>query len=189
MGNAKRGIGAKSLAWTLLIGSTALALSGCGGDSGSAATSTAAATTTADTTTSTLAGSGTSSSSSSSAASSSSSASTSSSSSSVASSGASSSSSSSSAGGTPSSSPTVTLSWQVPTERADGTPLTNLAGYNIHYGPASENYTNTIKVSNAGLTAYVVDNLAAGTYYFSISAYDSTGLESALSGEASAVVN
>ncbi|MGH8324624.1 MAG: fibronectin type III domain-containing protein [Steroidobacteraceae bacterium] len=83
----------------------------------------------------------------------------------------------------------MTLSWEVPTERTDGTTLANLAGYKIHYGTTSQSYTNTVSLSNPGLTAYVVDNLPAGTYYFAISAYDSTGIESPLSGQAVATVN
>lgn len=82
----------------------------------------------------------------------------------------------------------MTLDWQVPTERTDGTALTNLAGYTIHYGTSSGNYTQTINVANPGLTTYVVDNLPSGTYYFAMSAYDSTGNQSTMSGETSAAV-
>jgi hypothetical protein len=83
---------------------------------------------------------------------------------------------------------TVTLTWQPPTEYSDGTPLTSLAGYDIYYGTASQSYSQTIKVSNPGISTYVVDNLPAGTYYFAIAAYDSTGEQSAFSPEVSAAV-
>jgi hypothetical protein len=82
----------------------------------------------------------------------------------------------------------VTLSWDAPTDNADGSVLMDLAGYKVHYGPASKDYTGTIEVDNPGLTTYVVQNLPAGTYYFSISSYNSMGVESSLSGEVSTQV-
>jgi hypothetical protein len=83
----------------------------------------------------------------------------------------------------------VTLNWLPPTENVDGTPLTNLAGYNIHYGTASGNYTQTIAVSNPGIATYVVSDLTPGTYYFSVAAVNSQGTESPLSAEVSTTVN
>jgi hypothetical protein len=84
---------------------------------------------------------------------------------------------------------TVSLSWVAPTENSDGTPLSNLKGYNVHYGTKPQTYSKIINVANAGLTDYVVQNLDAGTYYFSVTAYNATGTESALSGEVIASVN
>ena len=72
----------------------------------------------------------------------------------------------------------ATLTWTAPTENDDGSALTNLAGYRIRYGTAPTALTQTVQVANAGLTTYVVDNLAQGTWYFSMTAYTSTGLES-----------
>lgn len=83
----------------------------------------------------------------------------------------------------------VTLSWQPPTENTNGTELTDLSGYTIHYGTQSQNYTSQIQVDNPGLTTYVVDDLSPGTYYFAISATTSDGFESSLSPEVSATVN
>lgn len=95
------------------------------------------------------------------------------------------------AGGTTStaSSGAVTLNWMPPTENTDGTPLTNLSGYDIHYGTSSGNYTQTITVSNPGIATYVVDNLTPGNYYFSVTAVNSQGTESPLSSEVTATVN
>ena len=83
----------------------------------------------------------------------------------------------------------VTINWTPPSENVDGTPLTNLAGYDIHYGTASHNYTQTITLSNPGITRYVVANLAPGTYYFAVAAVNSVGTESPLSSEVSATVD
>jgi hypothetical protein len=67
--------------------------------------------------------------------------------------------------------------------------LTNLAGYDISYGTSSGKYTQTISVANPGIASYVVDNLTPGTYYFSLTAYNSDGTKSPPSPEVSATVN
>lgn len=82
-----------------------------------------------------------------------------------------------------SASTSVSLSWEAPTQNSDGSPISNLAGYKIHYGTSSSDYTETVALSNAGLNRYVIDNLKSGTYYFAITAYNAQGLESPLSGE------
>jgi hypothetical protein len=83
----------------------------------------------------------------------------------------------------------VTLSWQAPTQNADGTALVDLKGYKLHYGPTSKSYSDTIQVSNPGVTTYVVENLNAGKYYFAVTAYNSAGQESSLSPEVSTQVD
>ena len=78
----------------------------------------------------------------------------------------------------------VTLTWQPPTQNADGTPLTDLSGFNIYVGTNSNDFTfREIRLSNPGLSAYVVDNLAPGTYYFAATAFNSAGVESSFSVE------
>jgi hypothetical protein len=84
----------------------------------------------------------------------------------------------------------VTLTWQPPTENADGSPLTDLSGYNIYVGASSNSYEyREIRLDNPGLTAYVVENLEPGTYYFAATAFNSSRIESALSGEVVRTVN
>jgi Fibronectin type III domain len=83
----------------------------------------------------------------------------------------------------------VTLNWMPPTENVDGTPITNLSGYDIRYGTSSGDYTQTLSVASPGIATYVVDNLTPGTYYFSVSAVESDGSESPSSSEVSATVN
>jgi hypothetical protein len=83
----------------------------------------------------------------------------------------------------------VTLSWDAPTLNADGSTLADLKGYKVHYGSASKSYSDTIQVTNPGLTTYVVENLAAGKYYFAVTAYNSAGQESSLSSEVSTQVD
>lgn len=83
----------------------------------------------------------------------------------------------------------ATLSWQAPTTRTDGTPLTNLAGYRIRYGTAPGSYNNVLTIPNGGITSAVVSNLPPATYYFVASAYDTTGAESSNSSPVSKAVN
>jgi len=82
----------------------------------------------------------------------------------------------------------VTLAWQPPTENTDGSPLLNLNGYRIHYGTEPGNYANTIRVNNAGVTRYVIENLAPGTYFFAITAISGVGAESDPSREATKTI-
>jgi hypothetical protein len=82
----------------------------------------------------------------------------------------------------------ATVNWLPPTTRADGTLLSTLAGYRLYYGTSPGSYSNMIVVTNPGLTSYVVGNLPAATYYFSIVAYDTAALDSAYSAAVSKVI-
>ena len=86
---------------------------------------------------------------------------------------------------------TVTLSWNPPTHNSDGSSLSNLAGYILHYGTSSEDYTGTIEITNPTATSYVISdsNFPPGTYYFAISAYNAQQVSSSLSGEVSITVD
>jgi hypothetical protein len=75
----------------------------------------------------------------------------------------------------------IAISWVPATERVDGTPLTNLYGLRIHWGTEPGNYTNSVFVEGAGVTAYVIDNLLPDSYYIAATTVDTDGLESALS--------
>jgi hypothetical protein len=86
------------------------------------------------------------------------------------------------------SSGSATLSWTPPTSNSNGTTLTNLAGYRIYYGTSPSSLTRTVTLSNAGLTRYVISDLSAATWYFSIRAYTSSGSESTNSNTVSKVV-
>jgi hypothetical protein len=73
----------------------------------------------------------------------------------------------------------VTISWMPPDTNVDGSALTNLAGYRIHYGIDARALTSEVDVQTPGLTDYVVDNLKPNTtYYFAVSTYNSAGVES-----------
>jgi hypothetical protein len=82
----------------------------------------------------------------------------------------------------------MTLSWDAPDENTDGSALTNLAGYRIYYGASADDLRQVIDIPGVGMTTYVIDDLATGTYYLSIRAYNAQGAESALSNIVSGII-
>ena len=81
----------------------------------------------------------------------------------------------------------VQLTWAPPTENADGSPLSDLQGYNIWYGFGSGSYTQSITVADAlaDSFSFPVNGVASGTEIFvSMTAYDFEGNESAYSEKA-----
>jgi len=83
---------------------------------------------------------------------------------------------------------TATVNWMPPTDNTNGTALTGLAGYEIHYGSASNNLSQTVQVANAGLSSYTLTNLTAGTWYFGVTAYNTSGTQSSMSNLASKTI-
>jgi hypothetical protein len=75
----------------------------------------------------------------------------------------------------------ATLSWVAPTENTDGTPLTNLAGYEIYYGTSVSAMTHRVQIANPGIVTYVISNLSPATWYFSVKAYTSANVQSSTS--------
>lgn len=82
----------------------------------------------------------------------------------------------------------ATLSWDAPSTRTDGSPLTNLAGFKLYYGTSSGNLSNVVQVSDPGARSWVIENLTVGTWFFAASAYDQSGMESARSNVASKTI-
>jgi hypothetical protein len=72
----------------------------------------------------------------------------------------------------------ATIAWTPPTSNTDNSPLTNLAGYRIYYGTSSGNLTQVLNLPNPGISSGVVENLAAGTWYFAVTSYNASNVES-----------
>jgi hypothetical protein len=81
----------------------------------------------------------------------------------------------------------VTLTWAAPATNADGTPLTDLAGYRVYFGPGSGNYIYKNDVGN--VTICTIGGLTQGTWCFAVTAYDTSGNESDYSNEVCVVIN
>ena len=82
----------------------------------------------------------------------------------------------------------ATVTWLPPTQKSDGSPLTNLAGFRIYYGQSVNDLNQFVTVTNPGITTYVIDNLVPATWYFAATAYDASGVESAFSNLASKTI-
>jgi hypothetical protein len=79
----------------------------------------------------------------------------------------------------------ATLTWNPPTQNTDGSPLTNLAGYRVYWGTSQNNLSNSTLLNNPGLASHVVDQLTPATWYFAVTAVNSSGVESTFSNLAS----
>lgn len=78
---------------------------------------------------------------------------------------------------------TALVSWTPPDQNEDGTALTDLAGYRIHYGNAPGDYEYSIILDNVGMSSYLIENLGKADWYFAMTAFNSLGIESAYSDE------
>lgn len=88
----------------------------------------------------------------------------------------------------PTTTASATVSWSAPTLNTNGTPISDLAGYNIYYGPNADQLTQVVSVSNPAASSQVLSNLAHGTWYFAVSAYNSQAAESGRSAVATATL-
>jgi hypothetical protein len=75
----------------------------------------------------------------------------------------------------------ATLNWVAPTENVDGSSLTDLSGFVISYGRSREALDQSVRITNPSIDSYTLDQLASGTYYFAIKAFNASGVESDLS--------
>jgi hypothetical protein len=75
-----------------------------------------------------------------------------------------------------------TLRWQAPTENVDGSPLTDLAGYRVHWGTASRSYGSQVTLNDPTVTEWEAD-IPPGSYFFALTAFDVDGSESGYSNE------
>jgi hypothetical protein len=82
----------------------------------------------------------------------------------------------------------ATLSWVPPTLNVNGSPLTNLAGYRIYWGTSQGTYPSSVTIDNPAVSAYVVQPLTPGQWFFVVTARSATGSESAFSNVASKTI-
>jgi len=80
------------------------------------------------------------------------------------------------------------VSWTAPTENTDNSPLTDLAGFKIYYGTNTGSYSQTININSATKTSYLIKNLTSSTWYFVMTAFNSSGIESTYSIEVNKVI-
>lgn len=71
------------------------------------------------------------------------------------------------------------LSWTAPTQNTDGSALTDLAGYKVYRGTSSGAVTTLVTSLTAPAASYTVTGLTSGTHWFSVTAFNTAGNESA----------
>jgi hypothetical protein len=81
------------------------------------------------------------------------------------------------------------LNWSPVTSDTAGKVLSDLAGYEIHYGTSGDTLSSLIVVNDPQQTTYTITGLGAGTWYFSVNAYTSGGVEGLQSNVASKTIN
>ncbi len=84
---------------------------------------------------------------------------------------------------------TAELAWEIPTENTNGTPLTDLAGYTVVYGPSPSDMDHWVQLADIGTTSYVVKGLGQGTWYFAVLSFTLSGANSPLSNIASKTIS
>ena len=75
-----------------------------------------------------------------------------------------------------------TLRWQAPTQNDDGSPLGGLGGYVVYWGTESGSYSASHKIEDASVTEWKAE-IASGSYFFALTAFDRQGNESDYSNE------
>jgi hypothetical protein len=75
------------------------------------------------------------------------------------------------------------LSWTIPSTRENGTPLqlSELSGYEVYWGRSIDSRTGVIKVAKGGSSTVTFEAQTPATYYFVVSAIDTSGRKSPLS--------
>lgn len=82
----------------------------------------------------------------------------------------------------------IALSWSAPSTNADGSPVSDLAGYRVYYGTAQGFYTDNVTINNPATLSTTISNLPADTYYVVVRAFNSVNAESQASIEVSKTI-
>ncbi|MCL7943931.1 fibronectin type III domain-containing protein [Marinobacter sp. ATCH36] len=84
----------------------------------------------------------------------------------------------------------ASLSWNAPATRAngEGIKMGELSGYVISYGKNPDELSETVRIDDANVMDYTIDNLENGTWYFTIQVEDIDGLVSAPSEQVSKTI-
>lgn len=83
----------------------------------------------------------------------------------------------------------ITLSWQPPTQNADGSPVAADLRYRVHIGTESRTYSDAILLPEHEDLRYRIAPLAPGTYYLAMTTLTPDGIESEYSQEMTARLN
>jgi hypothetical protein len=71
----------------------------------------------------------------------------------------------------------VSLRWDTPMSKVDGSPLDDLGGYRIVYGRHADDLDHSELIASGDTNELELTNLDSGIWYFAIIAVSSSGLE------------
>jgi hypothetical protein len=80
------------------------------------------------------------------------------------------------------------LKWKAPSHNEDGSKVRNLAGFRIYYGQDPSNLANRVEIPAPNIKKATIEELTEGTWYFAVTAYTTSGLESDFSTIASKTI-
>lgn len=72
----------------------------------------------------------------------------------------------------------ATIQWTAPTANVDGSPLRDLAGFNVLYGTSNNALTQSRLVNDPGARNVTIAALPSGTWHFTVRAFNQAQLES-----------
>jgi hypothetical protein len=75
----------------------------------------------------------------------------------------------------------VQIHWLPVTEFSDGSAITSIDHYQIHYGQETDHFDNIIMSRSPNITSYIISDLETGEYYFAMVAVADNGEESEMS--------
>jgi hypothetical protein len=78
---------------------------------------------------------------------------------------------------------TVNLTWDAPSQNADGTTLIDIAGYRVYFGETPLTYPNSVMIFGTGTSASIGNLHYDRTVYFAVAAYNIYGYLSSYSNE------
>lgn len=81
------------------------------------------------------------------------------------------------------------VTWTPPTTNMDGSAYTNPGGYRIQYGTSATELNESVYVQQPSATTWTSGDLAPGTWFFGVRAFNAQGLESDLSNVVSKVTS
>jgi hypothetical protein len=71
----------------------------------------------------------------------------------------------------------VTIAWDRPMAKVDGTPLDDLGGYRILYGRSQDDLDQSVLITNPDVNSYVFQSIPQGVWYFTVVGVSQGGLE------------
>ena len=72
----------------------------------------------------------------------------------------------------------ATLTWQPPVLNTDGTALTDLSAFKVYWGSKQGTYPYSARIASSSARSHTVTGLGTGTWYFVVTALNTSGVES-----------